>query len=334
MIRGLDYSAGRPRGSAIRAAGYDFVLRYLDNGLGEHVFLSAAEVADLRAAGVAIGLVFEKKLRPPAPDRSTLGRSAGIADAQAAIAQVNACGLAGWPIYMCIDFDIPDYAPNSSDPMAKLGPCGQYLAGAASVLGHARMGVYGGFYAVSRALDAGLATYGWQSIAWSGGQVDPRINVLQRNDLVVTIDGTECDVDEAHQSDFGQQDRPVAVGGNDMAVFLKNLDDPTQYATQDGPLVSGVREAVGQATLKAWPGASCEIGLSNQEFTDRVNKSKSIEGLAAAIAQLPALLAKAMPVSTGSLSADQLTAAVAAGVRQALDGMSQTTVLHDKAASS
>ena len=153
---GLDYSAGRPRGAAIRAAGYGFVVRYLDNGLGEHVFLSADEVKDLRDAGVAIALVFEKKMRQ-GPDRSTEGRAAGIADAQAADAQATACGLAGWPIYLAIDFDIPDYAPGSSDSRAKLGPCGDYLAGAQSVLGLGRTGVYGGFYAVSRALEIGRA---------------------------------------------------------------------------------------------------------------------------------------------------------------------------------
>ncbi|MBB5897284.1 hypothetical protein BJ998_008543 [Kutzneria kofuensis] len=303
-------------------------MRYLDNGLSGRANLTAAEAADLRAAGVAVALVWERKLLNQ-PDRATEGRAAGVADARAAVAQADACGLAGWPIYMAIDFDIPDYAPGSSDPRAKLGPCGEYLAGAMSVLGRGRTGVYGGFYAVSRALDSGLATYGWQTAAWSGGQVDPRIHLFQRVGAI-TVDGVECDVNEARKSDFGQQDGAGAPGGNDMAVFLKNVDVPGLYATQDGPLVNGVREEVGAATLKAWPGASCEIGLSDEEFTDRVNKSKAIEGLAAAIEGLPARLAKAMPVGTGSLSAAQLADAVASGVRAALDGMSQTTVLHEK----
>lgn len=317
---GLDYSGGVPRGAAVRAAGYGFVVRYLDNGLAGRRNLTAAEVADMRAAGVAVALVWERKILNQ-PDRAAEGRAAGIADAQAADAQARACGLAGWPIYLAIDFDIPDYAPNSSDPRAKLGPCGNYLEGAASVLGRGRTGVYGGFYAVSRALDSGLATYAWQTAAWSGGQTDPRIHLFQRIGTI-TVDGVECDVDEARRSDFGQQGRPGALGGNDMAVFLKNLDVPGEYATQDGPLVTGVREEVGAATLKAWPGASCEIGLNNQEFTDRVNKSKAIEGLAAAISALPAQLAKALPMSTGSLTADQLSAAVTNGVRAALDGLS------------
>jgi GH25 family lysozyme M1 (1,4-beta-N-acetylmuramidase) len=117
-------------------------------------------------------------------------------------------------------------------------------------------------------------------------------------------------------------------GGGNMAVFLKNMDVPGAYATQDGPLVSGIRESVGQATLAAWPGASCEIGLNNQEFTDRVNKSKALEGLGAAIAALPAAIAKAIPVGGAGLTADQITAAVAAGVQAGLDGVTETSVLH------
>jgi hypothetical protein len=325
---GLDYSAGRPRGAAIRAAGYGFVVRYLENGLSGRANLSAAEAADLRGAGVAVALVWERKINGQ-PDRATEGYDVGVADARAALAAADACGLSGWPIYMAIDFDIPDYAPGSSDPRAKLGPCGDYLAGAMSVLGRGKMGLYGGFYAVSRALDAGLATYAWQTAAWSGGQVDPRIHLFQRVGYV-TVDGVQCDVNEARRGNFGQQDAAGSLGGNNMAVFLKNMDVPGMYATQDGPLVSGIREEIGQATLKAWPGASCEIGLSDAEFTDRVNKSKALEGLAAAIQSLPGLLAKAMPMGTGGISADALAEAVAKGVRSALDGMSQTTVLHDK----
>lgn len=319
---GLDYSGGRPRGAAVRAAGYGFVVRYLENGLvSSRVNITAAEFADMRANGIAVALVWESQAR-----RAMGGHDAGVQDATRAARAAAAIGAAGWPIYLAIDFDIPDFAANSRDPRAKLGACGDYLAGAVSVLGRGRTGVYGGFYAVSRALDAGLVTFAWQTAAWSGGQTDQRIHLFQRIGTV-TVDGVPCDVNEARKDDFGQQDRAGAVGGNNMAVFLKNMDT-NEYATQDGPLVSGVREAVGQATLKAWPGASCEIGLSNEEFSDRVNKSKALEGLAQAIAQLPAQLAKVMPMATGSLTADQLSAAVTNGVRAALDGLSETTVLH------
>ncbi|MFI9383353.1 glycoside hydrolase domain-containing protein [Kutzneria sp. NPDC052558] len=327
---GLDFYSPRLSGAAIRAAGYGFVARYVENGYQGRANINAAEVRDLRANGVAIVLVWEKQ-KDDKDHRAALGYNAGVEDARAADAQARAVGLPGWPIYFCVDFELLDRAPNSSDPRAKMGPVADYLAGAATVVGHARMGVYGGYNTVKWALDANLVTYAWQSYAWSnfGKNQDPRIHLYQRGGQI-TVNGTTCDVDEQRKSDFGQQDRPGVVGGNDMAVFLKNLEDNTQYATQDGPFVSGVRESVGQATLKAWPGASCEIGLNNQEFTDRVNKSKALEGLAAVISGLPAQLAKSIPVGTGSLTADQLSAAVAEGVRQALDGMSQTTVLHEK----
>jgi hypothetical protein len=216
---GLDYSGGRPSGAAIYAASYRFVVRYLENGLGGGRYnLTAAEFADLRANGVAVALVWESQA-----NRAAAGHDAGVADARAALAAADAVGASGWPIYFAVDFDIPDYAPAAMSALAKLGPVGDYLAGAASVLGHSRTGVYGGYYAVSRALDAGLASLAWQTEAWSGGQVDPRIHLLQRLGTVV-VDGVECDTNEARQASFGQQP-PGAVRSpnsedDDMWKFL------------------------------------------------------------------------------------------------------------------
>ncbi|WP_043715484.1 hypothetical protein [Kutzneria sp. 744] len=59
-----------------------------------------------------------------------------------------------------------------------------------------------------------------------------------------------------------------------------------------------------------------------------MNKSKALENLAAVIQALPDQLVEAMPMSTGGINAD----AVANGVRAALDGLSRTTVPHDKSA--
>ena len=173
IMLGLDYSGGRPSGAAVARAGYGFVVRYLANGLSGRVDLSAGEVSDMRANGVAVALIWERKIIGQ-PDRATEGHGAGVADAQAAVAQASAVGLPDNPIYFCVDFDIPDYSPGNADARAKLGPVGDYFEGVLSVLPHARVGVYGGFYAVSRALDAGLAEWAWQTAAWSGGQEDPR----------------------------------------------------------------------------------------------------------------------------------------------------------------
>jgi len=211
---GLDYSGGRPGGAAIAAAGYRFAMRYLDNGLGGRVNLTAAEFTDLRVHGVEVGLVWETQ-----SSRATQGFAAGQADARAAAAAAQAVGADGWPIYFAVDFDIPDYDA-SADPLPSLGPVGLYFGGVLTELPLWRVGVYGGFYAVSRVLDAGLASLAWQTLAWSGGQVDPRVHLVQRIGYV-TVAGVQCDVNEQRQRYFGQAAAsPITTtGGEQMFQF-------------------------------------------------------------------------------------------------------------------
>lgn len=231
MTVGLDYSQGQPRGAAVKGAGYGFVAAYLDNGIPGRTNLTANTTADMHGAGVDIVVVWETTAT-----RATGGRDAGVADAKAADAAASAANVAGHAIYFVVDFDIPDYSPTSTDPRAKLGPVAAYFDGVVSVLGLARTGGYGGYWAIKRLFDAGLITYGWQTLAWSGGQIDPRIHLLQRLGTVV-VDGVECDVDEAKKSDFGQngvtmtspQDYAAAVWAYPLAnpEYDKNADPAT-----------------------------------------------------------------------------------------------------------
>lgn len=227
---GLDYSSGRPSGAAVKAAGYGFVARYLPNGLSGRVNLTAAEVDDMHANGVAVVLVWERKIIGQ-PDRATEGRPAGVADAQAAMARAQDVGLPNNPIYFCIDFDIPDYALAKSDARSKLGAVAAYFDGIASVLPLNRIGVYGGFYAVTRVLDAGLATYAWQTAAWSGGQVaEGRIHLFQRLGTV-TVAGVGCDVNESLKDDFGQRE------ANAVSVWDEDIS-PDGLVDKDGKQVT------------------------------------------------------------------------------------------------
>lgn len=226
---GLDYSTGPPTGAQIRAAGYDFVVRYLDNGIPGRVNLSVHEVMDMQANGVQIALVWESSAQ-----RATAGATAGTADGAAAAVAARALGLDGWPIYFAVDFDIPDYAPASTDPLAKLGPVGAYFQGVRSALALPRIGVYGGYWAVSRALNAGLAALAWQTAAWSGGNVDTRAALFQ-NLAGVTVGGVGCDVNEQRASYFGQSAPagPAQTGDDDMAP------NPVLYAAAAVASVNG-----------------------------------------------------------------------------------------------
>ena len=194
MRLGLDYSAARPGGAAIRRAGYDFVVRYLSDG-GPTLpgkLLTPAEADDLRAHGVSIVSNWETTAA-----FMLGGYDAGVRDARAALAQVLRCGgRRDRPIYFSADFD--------ATPVDQV-PIDNFLRGAASVLGAANVGIYGGFWPVSRALNNATAKWAWQTGAWSGTNLEPRRNLYQRIGTVY-VGGVACDVNEAHTADFGQWD--------------------------------------------------------------------------------------------------------------------------------
>ncbi|WP_282786031.1 MULTISPECIES: DUF1906 domain-containing protein [unclassified Nocardia] len=194
MRFGLDYAGGRPGGAAIRAAGFDFVVRYLSDG-GPTLpgkLLTPAEADDLRAHGVSIVSNWETYAT-----RMLDGYGAGVTDARAALAQVLRCGgRRDRPIYFSVDFD--------ATPQQQ-APINAYLDGAASVLGRENTGIYGGYWPVSRALDMGTATWAWQTVAWSGNNLEPRRHILQHA-TQVDVNGVRCDVNTTDRADFGQWD--------------------------------------------------------------------------------------------------------------------------------
>ncbi|MFI9510406.1 glycoside hydrolase domain-containing protein [Nocardia sp. NPDC052566] len=194
MRFGLDYAAGRPGGAAIRAAGFDFVVRYLSDG-GPSLpgkLLTPAEADDLRAHDISIVSNWETTAT-----RMLDGYGAGIVDARTGLAQVLRCGgRRDRPIYFSADFDT-----TPQDQAA----VNAYLEGAGTVLGPANVGVYGGYWSISRALDAGCASWAWQTEAWSGDNLESRRNIHQTRRQVV-VGGVLCDVNMAMTTDFGQWD--------------------------------------------------------------------------------------------------------------------------------
>ena len=206
----VDYATQRPTMESLKAAGVTSVGRYLGwdcqpgyGCIGKNI--SSEEADDFLAAGISIFLAFEY-----AADGAAQGTSQGTADGQLALKQLAEIGAPpDMAVYFAVDFDIPDYAPHISDTpenaLAKLGPVGQYFAAINNLKYGYEIGVYGGYYAVKRVLDAGLAIKGWQSIAWSGGQLDPRV-VLYQTAGDTSILGADLDIREngATVMNYGQ----------------------------------------------------------------------------------------------------------------------------------
>jgi hypothetical protein len=207
----IDYSVARPAMSALKAAGVTAVGRYLgwdgQPGFSNiHKNLTRTEAAHLTANGIAIFVSFEY-----AADAVTHGRQQGLKDGKLASEQLHDLGAPpGMAVYFAVDFDIRDYAPHSSDPAAKLGPAADYFAAINSLSPRYQVGVYGGYYAVSRCLDAKLATIAWQTVAWSGGQWDERAVLRQK--LGAPLAGADLDTvreNTSHGHDYGQWPRPA-----------------------------------------------------------------------------------------------------------------------------
>lgn len=188
---GVDYAWGYPGTAALSQAGATFAARYHSNDKSKN--LRPDEARALLAAGIDVVSVWETTA-----DRMLAGYSAGVIDAHLAAAEQHACGAPpDAPIYFAADFDATP---------AQQAPIDAYLSGAASVIGKKRTGIYGGFYVVKRALDAGVCHYGWQTYAWSGGQWEDRAQ-LQQFHNGVRINKVSCDLNRATAADFGQWTR-------------------------------------------------------------------------------------------------------------------------------
>ena len=204
----IDYSTIRPTMAELKAAGVTAAGRYIgwDGEPGHsniHKNLTKTEAAQLLHAGIDIFLAFEY-----AADAALKGAAQGRADATLAARQLHELGApAGMTVYFALDFDLKDYAPGSSDPRAKLGHVADYFAAINATKPAYKVGVYGGYWAVSRVLDAKLAVMAWQTVAWSGGHLDNRAAIRQAASQV--LGGADVDTHVAAHPDFGQWPRPV-----------------------------------------------------------------------------------------------------------------------------
>ncbi len=193
-LEGVDFSWGRPGGAALVAAGKHFVIRYVpyagDGGKG----LEAAEIADYRSHGLGICLVFESTMARAL----TGGYAGGVADAKTSVAAIAALGMpSSMPVYFAVDTDTTATNWPAIDA---------YFDGAISVMGKARVGVYGEASLMDHLRDK--VDYLWQTYAWSGGVMASGIDLLQYLNGQ-TINGAGVDYVRAYVGDYGQWEGDV-----------------------------------------------------------------------------------------------------------------------------
>lgn len=185
-LMGIDFAWSKPSAADAKAAGAQWAAGYYSNDPSKN--LTASLVSEYIAAGLPIVGVWETTTA-----RATAGYSAGAYDAQEADRQRAGVGLPDTAvIHLAVDEDT-DWASVE-----------QYFAGAASVIGQSRVGVYGGIRVISGAAAAGYK-YLWQTVAWSNGQWDPNATIHQE---AGTLFGGNADIDYSEVTDFGQYPAP------------------------------------------------------------------------------------------------------------------------------
>lgn len=188
-------------GATLQAHHQDFVVRYVSPNTQNHPHkrITLVEQEDYFRHNIAVCYVWETTA-----SESTSGRAAGQRDAVDAATYVASLGApANQPIYFATDQDV---SGSSVDP---------YHRGIIDKIGVARAGSYGGIRVIRYLFDQRLITYGWQTYAWSGGQIEPRAQAYQYlNDQM--MGGLNVDLDAVLAARYGQWD------GSDMT---RNITD-------------------------------------------------------------------------------------------------------------
>lgn len=195
MAEGYDYSYSRPSVANLKTGKAEFVCRYLSNTAGKNI--TKAEATALHNAGIAIVLVWET-----GSNSALNGYNAGKNHASIAKKQAHEIEFPDdRPIYFAVDFDATETDQKKIN---------SYLNGAASVLGENRVGIYGGYWPVSRALDAKTAKWAWQTYAWSGGKWDSRAHIRQYENGY-KLANHDVDRNRSMKTDYGQWKPPGKV---------------------------------------------------------------------------------------------------------------------------
>jgi hypothetical protein len=174
---GLDYAAKHSEGQLREAmkAGVRFVVRYLAPPYLASKILTADEVAMLRALGLGVVSVYQRRNNQIADFDVAHARL----DAQWALDNAREVGQSRGPIYFAMDFD----AQSSHIPtlQAYVDEVARLLKGSPY-----EVGVYGS-YRVMEEIDA---PHKWQTYAWSGGRVSKKVRLLQCHNGVGFVGGS------------------------------------------------------------------------------------------------------------------------------------------------
>lgn len=239
----IDYSAGVPSASAIKAAGHLGAVRYVSEKrpnaqwmAGKPVTLKETQV--MSGQGLATASVYQYG-RAETADWKKGAAGAAVHAPKAISIHRAAGGPTGRPIYIAIDDN-----PTRSQYDSLIKP---YLVTFSATLRAAgySTGIYGNYNVIDWAIKDGIGSYFWMHDWGSGGKIHPRTTVHQLpQNKQRTIDGVVVDINNVYAQDWGQW-KPGQSGGSTPGSNTGGQstgDATSQQATAD--LLNGLSSTV------------------------------------------------------------------------------------------
>ena len=198
----VDYSAGVPQASAVKAAGHMGAVRYVSERRPGAEWMrgkpvTIGETRDYKANGLAVASVYQFGRAETADwKRGALGAATHAPQAMAL--HTAAGGPTGRPIYVAID-DNPTLAQFNN----QINPYLKAMGVALNAAGY-QLGVYGNYYTIAWCLEDGIGSYFWQHDWGSRGQIHPRANIHQVAGWQAHIQGIQVDINNVYTADWGQ----------------------------------------------------------------------------------------------------------------------------------
>jgi hypothetical protein len=222
MALWADYSAGRPSGAALKAAGFVGVLRYVGLGSSKKR-ITAAEYKDLAAAGVEVLLVAELGTNDAWGTSSDDDYARGITNATIARQDARAAGVPDW-------VGIAAAADAHAANRQQINDAVAYTRGFRDVLGLGRTGFYGFSETLNAVHDTGVASWFWRCGSQPSVADQSWVNFWQRNAPPTTrvVSGVVCDINEQYNPVGVHPDAAssnTAIEEEDVLIVPPGTDD-------------------------------------------------------------------------------------------------------------
>lgn len=199
----IDFSAGVPSASSIKAAGHLGAVRYVSQPRPDAQWMAGkpvrlAETTANAALGLATASVYQYGRANTADWLK--GAAGAVVHAPQAIAIHKAAGgPTGVPIYVAIDDN-----PTRAQYTGQIRPYLQSFKTSLEAAG-LKLGVYGNYNVIEWATQDGLGEYFWMHDWGSGGKIHPRTTIHQLpQSQQRVIDGITVDINNVYAKDWGQ----------------------------------------------------------------------------------------------------------------------------------